>query len=77
MHIIYEYIDGLMQGWRNSIAGVMHWSYVFLALTHRYDPMGLTDNKPLICSSELAHSMFKLVIYSAQNITQTRNLWLI
>ena len=31
------YIDGSMQEMRRSIANaLMHWSYVYLALTHRY-----------------------------------------
>ena len=49
MHVIYDFstleffcevidIGGLVQGRRSSIANALtHWSYDFLALTHRYD----------------------------------------
>ena len=37
-YMCHDYIDGLVQERRNSIANA--WSYVFLALTHRHDDEG-------------------------------------
>ena len=69
---IHEYVDGLVQERRNSIA-ITHWSYVFLALAHRYTRMTEGKLEPIM---KLVHdySISAFASYNGMAIWFVKNL---